>query len=114
MKLQIEGQKLRVRIDESELARLLDGDALQSESRFADAFSIQVTIAAGGGDVASLTGNASAWRLAIPATALAQHATQLPSRDGLHYLLPSQSPASALELLFDVDVRDSVRRRRDT
>lgn len=114
MKLQIDGQKLRVRIDEAELVRLLDGQVLQSETWFADAFSIQVAITAGEGDTASLTGDASAWRLAIPATALAQHATRLPSRDGLHFSLPGQTPAAALELLFDVDVRDSVRRRRDS
>jgi hypothetical protein len=113
MKLQVDGQKLRVRIDEAELARLLDGHALQSVTLFGDAFSIRVTIELEDGEVASLTGEASAWRIAIPATALQQHATQLPSRDGLHFMLSGQTQAAALELLFDVDVRDSVRRRRN-
>src|SRR3984885_8961765 len=38
MKFQIEGQKLRVRIDEEELARLLAGEALKTRTGFADAF----------------------------------------------------------------------------
>lgn len=112
MKVQIEGQKLRVRIDEAELTQLLDGNPLRSETRFADAFSIQVTISAGVEEVASLTGDASAWSIVIPATELRRHARQLPSRDGLHFSLPGPTEAAALELLFDVDVRDSVRRRR--
>ena len=114
MKLQIEGQKLRVRIDETELSRLLDGYELQSVTRFADAFSIQITIEPGEGDAASLTGDASAWRIAVPVAALQQHATQLPSRDGLHFGLSGQTAAVAMELLFDVDVRDSARRRRNS
>lgn len=112
MKMQIEGQKLRVRIDEAELARLLDGHALQSVTRFADAFLIQITIEPVDGRSASLTGDASAWRIAIPVAALQQHVTQLPSREGLHFTLSGQTPAATLELLFDVDVRDSARRRR--
>ena len=114
MKLQVDGQKLRVSIDEAELARLFDGHALQNVTCFADAFSMRVTIELEEGDVVSLTGEAAAWRIAIPATALQQHATKLPSRDGLHFRLSGQTQAAALELLFDVDVRDSVRRRRNS
>lgn len=113
MKMQIDGQKLRVRIAEDELARLLDGHALQSVTRFADAFLIQVTIEPGEGHVPCLTGEASAWRLSLPAAALQEHAARLPSRDGLHFTLSGQTQATSLELLFDVDVRDSVRRRRN-
>lgn len=113
MKLQIEGQKLRVRIDEAELAHLLDGHALQSVTGFAGVFSIEVRIELDVGEIASLTGEASAWRIAIPAVALRRHAAQLPSRDGLHFTLSGQAQSAALELLFDVDVRDSARRRRN-
>ncbi len=113
MKIQIEGQKLRVRIDEDELANLLDGEALHSVTHFADAFSIHVAIELGEGKVATFIGEAAAWHIGLPATALRQHATQLPSRDGLHYTLSGRTDAAALELLFDVDVRDSVRRRRN-
>jgi hypothetical protein len=114
MKLQIEGQKFRVRIDELELASLLDGRALHSVTRFADAFSIRVVIEPDEGEAATFTGEAAAWRIGVPVKDLRQHAARLPSRDGLHYTLQSQLGAAALELLFDVDVRDSVRRRRNS
>ncbi len=112
MKLQIEAQKLRVRIDEDELARLLDGHALRSESRFADAFSMQVELGLGGNEVASLSGQADAWRIVLPEVAVREHAARLPTREGLRYVVQGQVDGVALELLFDVDVRDSVRRRR--
>lgn len=112
MKLQIEGQKLRVRIDEDELASLLDGHPLRSKTRFADAFSMQVELSLGGGDGASLSGQADAWRIALPAAAVREHAARLPTREGLRYVVQERVDGVALELLFDVDVRDSVRRRR--
>lgn len=112
MKCQIDGQKLRVRIDEDELARLLEGHPLQSVSRFANAFSITVVIEPVASEAAALSGDAAAWRIALPLTDLRHHAARLPSRDGLTYRLPGRADADMLELLFDVDVRDSARRRR--
>jgi hypothetical protein len=61
---------------------------------------------------AALSGDAAAWRIALPSTDLRQHAARLPSRDGLTYRLAGKTDADTLELLFDVDVRDSARRRR--
>ncbi len=114
MKLQIEGQKLRVRIDENELASLLAGHPVHSVTRFAHAFSIHVAIEPGEEETATFVGEATAWRIVVPATDLRQHAARLPSRDGLHYTLPGPVDVAALELLFDVDVRDSARRRRNS
>ncbi|MEP7184646.1 MAG: hypothetical protein ABI767_02310 [Rhodanobacter sp.] len=114
MKLQIEAQKLRVRIDEDELSTLLGGRVLHCVTHFANAFSIRVAIQAGASEAATFTGEAEAWRIVLPETELRQHAARLPSRDGLRYTLPGPVKVATLELLFDVDVRDSVRRRRDS
>lgn len=111
MKVQIEGQMLRLRIDEAELATLLAGDPLAIRTRFAGAFAIACTVRLTAGTDAVLAGSAEAWQVDLPDTAVREHAERLPTREGLRFLLAGDC-ADALELLFDVDVRDSVRQRR--
>lgn len=112
MKLQIEGQHLRVRIDEDELARLLAGQAIETTTQFADVFAIEYSLALTPADTAKLSGSPAAWRLAIPAVQVREHAARLPTREGLQFALPCEREEDSLQLLFDVDVRDSVKRRR--
>jgi hypothetical protein len=112
MKLQIEGQNLRVRIGEEELAHLLAGDAIAAHTTFARAFVITYTLRLGGGDDASLSGQADDWQIEIPEEAAREHAQRLPTREGLKFILAGPDESGALELLFDVDVRDSVRQRK--
>ncbi len=111
MKLQIEGQSLRVRINEDELARLLAGEPVVAKTSFATAFAVSCTLSLGTGDAVRFGGQADAWRVDIPADAVRDHAARLPTREGLSFVLPG-AEGDALELLFDVDVRDSVRHRR--
>jgi hypothetical protein len=110
MKLQIEGQNLRIRLDEDELARLLAGEAVASHTAFAQAFSLACTLSLG--TEARIDGEAGDWRVVLPGPAVREHATRLPTREGLVFHLPGGHGQDALELLFDVDVRDSTRRRR--
>ena len=112
MKLQIEAQKLRVRVDEEELARLLAGAPVESHTRFAAAFRMQVTLTLTPQADASLGGQPQAWLIGLPLAAVRAHAASLPSREGLYFTLASDADEPPLELLFDVDVRDSARRRR--
>jgi hypothetical protein len=112
MKLQIEGQNLRVRIGEEELARLLAGDAITASTAFARAFAIRCTLRLVAGDDALFGGQADDWQIEIPAVAVRDHAQRLPTREGLSFILAGPHDGEALELLFDVDVRDSVRQRR--
>ncbi|MDE2154399.1 MAG: hypothetical protein KGJ32_00675 [Xanthomonadaceae bacterium] len=112
MKLQIDGQRLRVRIDEDELASLLAGGMLEVRTQFASVFAIRCALRLTTGDDAALEGSADAWRLDLPDTAVRAHAARLPTREGLRFALPGKGDSDTLELLFDVDVRDSVRRRR--
>ena len=111
MKLQIEAQHLRIRIDESELERLLAGHAIVSHTQFARAFMAHGTLRLGQLDEPVLTGQADAWTIALPEAAVRDLAARLPTREGLRYRVPGERDADALQLLFDVDVRDSVRRR---
>jgi hypothetical protein len=110
MKLQIQGQHLRVRIDEDELALLLAGKVVSDSTVFGAAFGSRYTVSLGAIAAPELQGDASDWRLILPAEAVRSHATRLPSRDGLAFEIPT-SAQEPLELLFDVDVRDSVRKR---
>ncbi|WP_243050178.1 hypothetical protein [Dyella sp. RRB7] len=112
MKLQIEGQNLRVRIGEEELARLLAGDAITARTVFARAFAIRCTLRMG--DAAHFGGQPDDWQIEIPAVAVREHAQRLPTREGLGFILAGPHDGEALELLFDVDVRDSVRQRRSS
>ncbi|MFZ0870958.1 MAG: hypothetical protein WAM90_09545 [Rhodanobacter sp.] len=114
MKFQIEGQKLRIRIDEDELARLLAGEALATRTGFADAFAISFAVRTTQDDAATLIGQADAWQIGLPDAELREHAARLPTREGLRYTLAGKGTENTLQLLFDVDVRDSVRHRRSS
>lgn len=112
MRLQIEGQKLRIRIDEDELARLLAGETIQTRTEFADSFAIGFAACATQDRDATISGTVDNWLIGVPQLALREHADRLPTREGLRYTLQGKSAGEPLELLFDVDVRDSVRHRR--
>ncbi|WP_130618411.1 DUF7009 family protein [Dyella amyloliquefaciens] len=114
MKLQIEGQSLRVRIGEAELTQLLAGGTVESHTRFAQAFAMGCALRLGGSIDAGLSGRADAWLIELPEAAVRAHAARLPTREGLTFNLPTGSGDDVLELLFDVDVRDSVRQRRSS
>jgi len=114
VKLQIENQHLRLRIDEAELASLLGGDCLETQTHFAQAFSITFTLRLTQSAEASVTGQFDAWNIAVPHAAVMAHAERLPTREGLRFALPTHGNNEPLTLLFDVDVRDSARRRKTT
>lgn len=112
MKLQIEGQHLRVRINEDELARLLAGQPLDARTQFARAFAIGIALRLTPHDTATFSGRPDDWQISLPDATVREHAARLPTREGLRFPLAGNGDADALELLFDVDVRDSVKRRR--
>lgn len=114
MKLQIEAQHLRVRIDESELAQLLAGDAIHARTHFAGAFAIHFELSLAAAEAANLAGPAEVWKISLPEAAVRDHASRLPTREGLRFVLSDGGAEAELTLLFDVDVRDSVRRRRSS
>lgn len=109
MRVQLQGQALRLRIDESELAELLDGGLLENATRWPDGRRErqQLVLAAQYGWRRGDDG----WRLELATPAVRELAARLPSRDGLAFALATPD-GDALAVLFDVDVRDSVRQRR--
>ncbi len=113
MKLQIQAQHLRVRVDEDELAQLLAGETVMGTTLFGEAFSMKYALRLVAQPQAELGGTSDAWELILPEMPVREHAARLPTREGLRFLMPTGTDSDPLELLFDVDVRDSVRRRRE-
>jgi hypothetical protein len=109
MKVQLQGQALRLRIDEAELASLLTGGTAENAIRWPDGRDERQQLA-----LAAQHGwrrNNDGWRMDLADAAVRELAARLPSRDGLSFELALPS-GGTLEVLFDVDVRDSVRQRR--
>ncbi|KRE89000.1 hypothetical protein ASG87_05455 [Frateuria sp. Soil773] len=109
MRVQQQGQALRLRIDEAELAALLAGGTVENVTRWPDGRDgrQQLALAAQHG----WRRNDDGWRMELSDAAVRELAARLPSRAGLSFEL-AVSGGGALEVLFDVDVRDSVRQRR--
>lgn len=116
MKLQIQGQGVRLRIDEAELARLLAGETILNSTRFAPERIFTQSLALHTGDLPLLGPEADGWALRLPRAAVDDYVLRLPCRDALAFELPLPGDAS-LSLRFEVDVRDSLQargpRRRD-
>lgn len=109
MKLQLHGQRLRFRIDEAELARLLQGQTLADQTRLSPALSRERRLHLHEGATATLDWNDGNLALALPRAAVQDYVAGLPRRDALRFVLGAGE--AALNLDFDVDVRDSVRTR---
>lgn len=109
MKVQLQEQSLRLRIDEAELSRLLDGSPVDNQTRWPDGRTERHQLALG--DAPGWRRDDEGWRLTLDETEVRAFAQRLPSRDGLAMVLPVPGD-EPLQVLFDVDVRDSVRHRR--
>lgn len=109
MRVQQQGQSLRLRIDEAELTALLAGNMVDNQTRWPDGHveQQQLVLAAQYGWQRTADG----CRVALADTAIREIVARLPSRDGLQFDL-ALPDGGALHVLFDVDVRDSMLQRR--
>ncbi|HPF25363.1 MAG TPA: hypothetical protein PK159_02140 [Steroidobacteraceae bacterium] len=110
MKLQIQGQNLRFRVDETELERLLSGESLDNRTDLGEQGAFAQTITLHAQADAELQSSTSGWRVLLPVLTVRDYVTRLPCRDALTFQIRAD-PAPGLQLKFEVDVRDSVRRR---
>jgi hypothetical protein len=112
MKIQINGQELRFRIDEDELAELLDSGLLARTSDLSPSCRLDQRIALVDVlDEAELRVEPGVWSLRLPRADLLGYVARLPCRDALAYVLQGGAADVPLRLGIEVDVRDSVRRR---
>jgi hypothetical protein len=111
MRVQLENDTVRVRIDEEELGELLGNVALLGSTAFGKAFVMRYSVDATDAVTCKLEGNAHEWRLKVPMSELSALESRLPSKDGLVFDIPGHDTV-ATTVRFDVDVKDSLRRRR--
>lgn len=104
MKVQIEGQHLRWRVSAEECAKLLAGARL-SDRTLLGSKALERTLELHAGE-AVLELESGALHVRLPQSDVAALSERLPSRDGLSYRI------EGVALTFDVDLRDSPRRRR--
>lgn len=110
MKLQLHAQHVRLRLDEAELAVLLEGGEAANRTCFPGTTFVQSLALADVQD-AILDVASGNLRVQLPRSAIEAYCAQLPCRDGLEFLIAGEKDTGALRLVFEVDVRDSVRRR---
>jgi len=108
MRVQLEGQSLRLRIDEDELARLLTGGSVDNRTSLPDGHveMQQVSLA----PRIDWQREHTVWHIYLPETDVRALSQRLPSRNGLEFSL-STPHGDTLTIVFDVDVRDSARKR---
>ncbi|WP_052108183.1 hypothetical protein [Aerolutibacter daejeonensis] len=109
MKVQMQGQALRIRISEAELARLLDGETVENLTRLPGNMAHHQLRMVEAGEPA-LFAAPGGWAFSLPRGELEPYVARLPCRDGLVVRLPVEQGGD-LEVEFEVDVRDSVRSR---
>ena len=110
MKVQLQDQSVRLRLDEAELARLLAGESVENMTRFGGIEGWGMAVSLHGGEQSVLLDGGTFCRLVLPRSAVEALAGRLPCRDGLPFDIALED-GSQLQLQFDVDVRDSVRQR---
>ena len=110
MKLQLQTQTLRFRIDEAELAELLAGKPVGNTTMLPNGDVFESTVNLTAADAAEIETFPGLWQLQLPRAAVLAYVERLPCRDRLRFSLPVEGGGS-LEVGFEVDVRDSVRAR---
>lgn len=108
MRVQMQGQTVRLRLQEAELEQLLEGGEVGNRTRLPDG-SARVQRISLSSRLAWRCAD-DGWHATLPATDVRAYSRRLPSREGLRFVFEVGDGAQ-LELLFDVDVRDSTRKR---
>ncbi|HEY0335621.1 MAG TPA: hypothetical protein VGC74_18285 [Stenotrophomonas sp.] len=109
MKIQVQQQSMRVRVDEDELAQLLAEVALVNRTRLALDATWSLQLGLHDDEMAAFTPTPAMLQLWLPRRDVFALQARLPSRDGLVFEIDNEG--GTIEVRFDVDVRDSVRRR---
>ena len=110
MKLQIQNQELRFRIDEAELAVLLSGADVVNVTELGDGVEFRQRLRLHADAMPSFAADTDGWQLSLPEAAVREHVRRLPSKQGLIFELERET-ATPLTIRFDVDVRDSIQHR---
>ena len=86
MKIQLQGQSLRLRIDEAELARLQAGESIENLTRLPGGCALRQQLQLVDAATPTLQLLEDGFGFGLPADALADYVARLPCRDGLVFL----------------------------
>ncbi|MBX3711845.1 MAG: hypothetical protein KF800_07790 [Lysobacter sp.] len=109
MKIQLDGQSLRLRIGEDELARLLGGDAVDAATTLSPQIALRWRLLLCDIAAPELRAAPEALCVRLPREAFEAFASARPRRDGLHFDW-TDTGADPLQVTVEIDVRDSHRR----
>lgn len=114
MKIQLDGQSLRLRIGEDELARLLGGDTVDAATSLSARIALRWRLQLSAIEAPVLLADADVLCVRLSRDAFEAFASDRPRRDGLHFHW-ADTGADPLQVTVEIDVRDSHRRgvRRD-
>jgi hypothetical protein len=116
MKLQLQGQRMRLRLDEAELARLLAGEAIVNATEPGEGLRFCQSLRLHSDAQSTLQATPYEWQVGLPKAVVNEYVQRLPCREALEFTLACDGGV-VLPLDFEVDVRDSLqvrgaRRRR--
>ena len=113
MKLQVQGQAIRLRLSEDALAALLAQGECSDVTDLGDAgrWVRRLLLVEGVGPAFEREGEA--WCFRIPRADFEAFAAERPRRDGHEMLIRAADGSPPLALSVEVDVRDSRKRRRE-
>ena len=110
MKLQLQGQRMRLRLDEAELARLLAGEAIVNATDLSAGARFSQSLRLHSEAQPTLRATPGEWQMSLPEAAVRDYVERLPCREALEFALACDGNA-VLSLHFEVDVRDSLQLR---
>lgn len=110
MKLQLQGQRMRLRLDEAELARLLAGEAIVNATKLGQGARFRQSLSLHAATQPTLQSTPGEWRVGLPDAAVRAYVQRLPCREALEFALGCDGGVEVL-LHFEVDVRDSLQLR---
>jgi len=110
MKLQLQGQRMRLRLDEAELARLLAGEVIVNATEVGAGSRFSQSLCLHADAQPTLQATPGEWQVGLPEAAVRDYVQRLPCREALEFALAYEGDA-VLSLHFEIDVRDSLQLR---
>lgn len=111
MKVQMQAQDLRLRLQEAEFAQLLVGETIENRTALPAGAAWVLQLRLAHVEQAHCEKHGDAWMCTLPAAEVHAFAQRLPTRDGLHFELTAEG-REVLHVTFDVDTRDIARNRK--
>ncbi len=110
MKMQISGQSVRIRIDETELDQLLSGEILTDTTRFSAEYAHTRRLQLNESSDALFDGTGEYLAITLPRIGFTAFAAERPRRDAYRFTGTSASDWLSIVFDIDIDVRDSRRK----